>query len=76
MPAKKTPAARPGPARKTVRAVGQARAPKREASRSVERALQILIEIAKTPRPTSFADLQKGLSLPKATLHKLLSALE
>ena len=51
-------------------------APKREASLSVERALQILIDVAKTPNPASFVDLQKRLALPKATLHKLLSTLE
>lgn len=51
-------------------------APKREVSFSVERALQILINVAKTPKPASFVDLQKCLALPKATLHKLLSTLE
>lgn len=47
-----------------------------EASRSVDRALQILMEVAKSRKPTSFVDLQKRLTLPKATLHKLLSTLQ
>ncbi|MFN0317923.1 MAG: IclR family transcriptional regulator [Burkholderiales bacterium] len=78
MPAKKTSAAaRPvSKSRKATSTGSKGRAPKREASRSVQRALQILIEISKTSRPTSFVDLQKGLGLPKATLHKLLSTLE
>jgi DNA-binding IclR family transcriptional regulator len=54
----------------------RARAPKREAIRSVERALQLLMEVAKANKPASFADLQKRMALPKATLHKLLSTLE
>jgi IclR family transcriptional regulator, acetate operon repressor len=52
------------------------RAPLRGASRSVDRALQILMEVARSPKPTSFVDLQKRLALPKATLHKLLSTLQ
>ncbi len=78
MPIKKTSAvARSSQkSRKVAKAKSKARTPKREASRSVERALQVLIEVAKTHKPTSFVDLQKGLALPKATLHKLLSTLE
>lgn len=62
--------------RKTAGSGGGVRTPQREASRSVERALQILIEVAKSQKSASFADLQKGLGLPKATLHKLLATLE
>lgn len=70
-------AARPGSkSSKPARVSNKGRGSKPEASRSVERALQILIEIAKTPKPTSFADLQSRLNLPKATLHKLLATLE
>lgn len=78
MPAKKdsSPARLRSKSHKPASAGSKDREPKREASRSVERALQILIEIAKTPKPTSFADLQKGLKLPKATLHKILATLE
>jgi IclR family transcriptional regulator, acetate operon repressor len=54
----------------------RARGPKHEAIRSVERALQLLMEISKANKPASFADLQKRMALPKATLHKLLSTLE
>ena len=45
-------------------------------NRSVERALRILKEAARTPNPLSFAEFQKRLKLPKATLHKLLWTLE
>jgi IclR family acetate operon transcriptional repressor len=43
---------------------------------SVARALTILIEVARSPTSLSFVDLQKRLSFPKATLHKLLLTLE
>ena len=78
MPSKKTSGVlRSSPkSRKAVRTGGRVRTPKREASRSVERALQILIQVAKSQKSTSFVDLQKGLDLPKATLHKLLATLE
>jgi IclR family acetate operon transcriptional repressor len=45
-------------------------------NRSVERALRILKETARTPTALSFAEFQKRLKLPKATLHKLLWTLE
>jgi DNA-binding IclR family transcriptional regulator len=52
--------------------------PRRDAgiNRSVERALRILKETARTPTALSFAEFQKRLKLPKATLHKLLWTLE
>jgi IclR family transcriptional regulator, acetate operon repressor len=45
-------------------------------NRSVERALRILKETARTTTALSFAEFQKRLKLPKATLHKLLWTLE
>jgi DNA-binding IclR family transcriptional regulator len=45
-------------------------------NRSVERALGILKEAARTTTALSFAEFQKRLKLPKATLHKLLWTLE
>jgi DNA-binding IclR family transcriptional regulator len=42
----------------------------------VARALQILLEVAKSEKPLSFMDLYKQLALPKGTLHKLLYTLE
>ena len=45
-------------------------------NRSVDRALTILLEAARSPRPMSFGDFQKRLKVPKATLHKLLWTLE
>ena len=45
-------------------------------NRSVSRALDILLEIARNTKPLSFAELQKRLKVPKATLHKLLFTLE
>ena len=45
-------------------------------NRSVARALEVLLAIARSDRPMSFIDLQKEQNVPKATLHKLLSTLE
>lgn len=45
-------------------------------NRSVARALQILLDVAHSPRPQSFVEFQTRLKLPKATLHKLLYTLE
>jgi DNA-binding IclR family transcriptional regulator len=45
-------------------------------NRSVARALGILVDIAQSERPQSFAEFHKRLKLPKATLHKLLFTLE
>jgi DNA-binding IclR family transcriptional regulator len=42
----------------------------------VARALQILLEVAKSEKPLSFMDLYNQLELPKGTLHKLLYTLE
>jgi len=46
------------------------------ASRSVARALGILLDVSRSEKPQSFVDLQKKLKLPKASLHKLLLTLE
>lgn len=46
------------------------------ANRSVARALAILVDVARQQKAQSFADFQKRLQLPKATLHKLLLTLE
>ncbi len=48
----------------------------RGASRSVSRALGILVYISRSAGSLSFVDLQKTLRLPKASLHKLLFTLE
>lgn len=48
----------------------------RELNRSVARALEALLAIARSDRPLSFVDLQRRQNVPKATLHKLLSTLE
>jgi len=45
-------------------------------NRSVARALEILMDVARSPKPQSFVDFQRKLKLPKATLHKLLFTLE
>jgi IclR family acetate operon transcriptional repressor len=45
-------------------------------NRSVVRALALLVDVARSPKPQSFAELQKRHQLPKATLHKLLLTLE
>ena len=45
-------------------------------NRSVARALQLLLEVARADKPLSFMDLYKRLALPKGTLHKLLYTLE
>lgn len=45
-------------------------------NRSVARALQIMLDVARSPKPQSFVDLRKRHEVPKATLHKLLVTLE
>jgi IclR family acetate operon transcriptional repressor len=45
-------------------------------NRSVARALDLMLDIARKPTPQSFVDLQKQHKVPKATLHKLLFTLE
>ena len=45
-------------------------------NRSVARALQVLLEVARAEKPLGFMDLYKRLKLPKGTLHKLLYTLE
>jgi DNA-binding IclR family transcriptional regulator len=45
-------------------------------NRSVARALDIMLDVARSPKPQSFVDLRKRHELPKATLHKLLVTLE
>lgn len=45
-------------------------------NRSVSRALAILLEAARSPKPMSFVDFQRKFKVPKATLHKLLVTLE
>ena len=45
-------------------------------NRSVARALQVLLEVARAEKPLGFTDLYKRLKLPKGTLHKLLYTLE
>src|SRR5713101_245979 len=45
-------------------------------SRSVERALTILLVLAEARRPSSFAELQRSLGWPKGSLHALLKTLE
>jgi len=55
---------------------GVARARTPGISRSVARALNILLETARAEKPLSFVELQKRLKVPKATLHKLLYTLE
>ena len=45
-------------------------------NKSVARALGILSEVARSPKPLSFVDFQRRMRLPKATLHKLLLTLE
>lgn len=45
-------------------------------NRSVARALQIMLDVARSRKPQSFVDLRKRHELPKATLHKLLATLE
>src|SRR5690348_16770643 len=45
-------------------------------NRSVARALNLLLDVARSPKAQSFVDLQKRHKLPKATLHKLLATLE
>ena len=45
-------------------------------NRSVARALELLLDVARSGKAQSFADFQKQHKLPKATLHKLLVTLE
>ncbi|QFI68745.1 IclR family transcriptional regulator [Sinorhizobium alkalisoli] len=60
----------------TVRAKAGARSRPAGLNRSVTRALDLLLDVAHSPAPKSFVDLQKHHRVPKATLHKLLFTLE
>ena len=57
----------------------ESRGPEREAmarqSRSVDRALQLLVLIAGAGRPLRFAELQRLTDVPKGSLHSLLTSL-
>ncbi len=45
-------------------------------SRSVDRALQILVLVAKADHPLRFSDLQRATGIAKGTLHGILQSLE
>jgi IclR family transcriptional regulator, acetate operon repressor len=63
-------------ARGAVKAKPAARSRTAGINRSVARALNLLLDIARSSKAQSFVDLQKRHKLPKATLHKLLATLE
>lgn len=62
--------------RKTPKSSDEEYAGGKAVSRSVVRALAILLDIARSGKPQSFVELQKRHKFPKATLHKLLHTLE
>lgn len=52
------------------------RSRKSAVNRSVARALELLLDVARSSKAQSFVEFQKRHKLPKATLHKLLVTLE
>jgi DNA-binding IclR family transcriptional regulator len=60
----------------TVKAQTVTRSRRTPLNRSVVRALNIMLDIARGAKPQSFVELRKRHALPKATLHKLLLTLE
>lgn len=51
-------------------------APVAGGSRSVDRALQVLVLVSKAPEPLRFSDLQRATGIAKGTLHGILQSLE